>query len=136
MILLPDEFPIPPELRVCRSTLVLLSFRKSCKSAVTSPDRIVFFWAGGQKSLHEFLNSWKLKNCGGGGGNRTPVPRSFHGGFYERSPSFLSRPRGSGGQDPLGPGRCEISPPCPQPRRGGQPTLWPHTFAPWAGGSG
>ena len=40
---------------------------------------------------------------GGGGGNRTPVPRRIHTGFYRNSPSFGSRPPVSEGQDTFGP---------------------------------
>ena len=61
---------------------------------------------------------------GGGGGNRTPVPKSFQCGFYEHSPSFdlTFRAPGTGSRTarPL-----FGSPRCPWPRLRGYPALWP-----------
>ena len=49
-------------------------------------------------------SSWVVKpENGGGGGNRTPVPRPFHVSFYRNSPLFVSRPSVSKGQDTSGP---------------------------------
>ncbi len=61
---------------------------------------------------------------GGGGGNRTPVPKSFQCGFYEHSPSFdlTFRAPGTGSRT----ARPLFGSPCrPWPRLRGYPALWP-----------
>jgi hypothetical protein len=67
-----------------------------------------------------------IKRCGvnsygGGGGNRTPVPRQVSTRLYECSPSIESRASGSAGQDPSAPACCWISLPHPRARFGSQP---------------
>ena len=63
------------------------------------------------------------EEVGGGGGNRTPVPRRFRVSFYRNSSPFGSRPLGSGERDPRGPAPCLLSRPCPGARLGRYPLL-------------
>ena len=65
-----------------------------------------------------------MSGFGGGGGNRTPVPKSFQCGFYEHSPSFdlTFRAPGTGSRT----ARPLFGSPCrPWPRLRGYPALWP-----------
>jgi len=73
----------------------------------------------------------KVPLCGGGGGNRTPVPRGVGVGISERSQQRAFGTRGLCWQAPSCPIRRYLSPPVPESRRG-RPTLRCPDPARWA----